>query len=53
MKCPNCNIEMTEHTTGKDIYFSDGDHEISFKRISIKVCPECNYSDEQTLMIVR
>lgn len=55
MECPNCNIEMVWHTTGKDIPCSaatdDYDSEFDIGRVGIIACPKCQYFDQQTIQV--
>jgi len=51
MKCPNCDIELEQYSTGKDMYVSNGDDEMYLGRINIQVCPHCHYYDMQSIWI--
>jgi hypothetical protein len=55
MICPNCNIDLIIHTTGKDVPCSgctdDYDSEFDIGRVAIMACPKCQYCDESTMRI--
>lgn len=48
MKCPNCDVDLDDFTSGKDLIISNGDVEIYTGRLHMKCCPECQYTDEST-----
>ena len=48
LQCPNCQIDLDDFSSGKDLTISNGEVDIYLGRLSMKCCPECMYSDEST-----